>query len=58
MSAILKSGLIKILENFTIGRSSSYHCGWINTDDLRKIADMINNSKYDKFGNEICEYDK
>ena len=41
MDVILKSGLIKILDDFIIGRSNSYSCGWINTDDLRKIADMI-----------------
>ena len=58
MDVILKSGLIKILDDFIIGRSNSYPCGWINTDDLRKIADMIDNGKYDKFGNEVCEYDK
>ena len=58
MDAILKSGLIKILENFAVGRSISYPCGWINTEDLRKIADEIDNGKYDKFGNELCEYDK
>ena len=58
MNSILKSGLIKILDDFIIGRSNSYPCGWINTDDLRKIADMIDNGKYDKFGNEVCEYDK
>ena len=58
MDSILKSGLIKILDDFIIGRSNSYPCGWINTDDLRKIADMIDNGKYDKFGNEVCEYDE
>ena len=55
---ILKSGLIRILESLAIGRSGNYPCGWINTDDLRKIADMIDNGEYDKFGNEVCEYDK
>lgn len=58
MNVILKSGLIRILEDSVIERSGSYSCGWINTDDLRKIADMIDNGKYDKFGNEVCEYDK
>ena len=58
MNMILKSGLIRILESFAIGRSGNYPCGWINTDDLRKIADMIDNGEYDKFGNEVCEYDK
>ena len=58
MNVILKSGLIRILEDSAIGRSGSYPCGWINTDDLRKIVDMIDNGEYDKFGNEVCEYDK
>jgi hypothetical protein len=55
---ISKTGLIKILNNFVIGCSASIPCGWISSNDLRKIADMIDNGEYDKFGNEICEYDK
>lgn len=58
MNMILKSGLVRILDNSVIGRSVSYPCGWIKTEDLRKIADAIDDGKYDKFGNEVCEYDK
>lgn len=53
MNMISKTGLIKILNDFVIGCSAN-----ITSNDLRKIADMIDNGEYDKFGNEICEYDK
>lgn len=58
MNMISKTGLIKILNNFVSGCSASIPCGWISSNDLRKIADTIDNGEYDKFGNEICEYDK
>lgn len=58
MKAILKIELMKIIEDFAIGCSVNHPCGWINTDDLRKIADMIDNSEYDQFGNEACQYNK
>ena len=58
MNMISKTGLIKILNDFVIGCSANIPCGWISSNDLRKIADMIDNGEYDKFGNEVCEYDK
>lgn len=51
MNKILKSGLIRILE--TVINSE-----WVSADDLRKIANQIDDYVYDKYGNEIDEYDK
>ena len=58
MSIIVKSALINILGEITIGRSKTYPCGWIETDNLRKIADMIDNGKYDRFGNKVNNDDQ
>lgn len=58
MNDILKTGLFNILDDFTIGRSVTYPEGWIKAEDLRKIADMIDNGQVDKFGNNIEEYNK
>lgn len=58
LNDILKTGFLKILDDFIIGRSVTYPEGWIKAEDLRKIADMIDNGQVDKFGNNIEEYDK
>ena len=58
MSIILKSALINILGEITIGRSKSYPCGWIETDDLIKIVNIINSGKYDQFGNMVSNDDQ
>lgn len=55
---ILKDGLLRILNDYIIGRSSTYPDGWVKAEDLRKIADMIDNKQVDINGNEINEYDK
>lgn len=55
LNDILKTGLLKILDNFTIGRSPTYPEGWIRAEDLRKIADIIDKGQVDRFGNYIDE---
>ncbi len=55
---ILKVGLLRILDNYIIDRSSTYPDGWVKAEDLRKIADMIDNKQVDINGNDIDEYEK
>jgi len=55
---ILKVGLLKTLDHFIVGRSSTYPDGWVKAEDLRRIADMIDNKQVDINGNDIEEYDK
>lgn len=50
MNDLLFDEAVKILRNKVIGKSVSYPNGWINADDLYKIADDIKSSKIDKFG--------